>query len=323
MHLIKEYQRLINKGLNDIEFPEIPEKLYSPIRYFTDLGGKRIRPVLTLLAGEIFDFPIDKNLPLALAIEVFHNFTLLHDDLMDNSPLRRGKATVHEKWNPSIAILSGDAMLITAYQLLGKCDLQKYPELLSIFSTMAIEVCEGQQLDMDYEVQEAVTIEEYTNMIRLKTAILLGAALRLGAISSGASEADSLHLEQFGINIGIAFQLQDDFLDVYGETHTFGKKIGGDILANKKTFLMLSALRLAEGEKLEFLQKWIEEQDLPDEKIAAVTSLYDELGIPKLIIDEMHRYSKNAYEALDKVSVADLKKIPLRKLAESLLIRSS
>lgn len=323
MHSIKHYQDTINNGLNSIEYPKYPQKLYDPIRYFTALGGKRIRPVLTLLAAEMYDSPLEDNLPTALAIEIFHNFTLLHDDIMDNSSLRRGKATVHEKWNPSIAILSGDAMLITAYQLLAKCNIQVLPEVLAVFNTMAIEVCQGQQLDMDYEEQADVSIEEYTNMIRLKTAILLGAALRLGAITSGASTEDAAYLEEFGVNIGIAFQLQDDFLDVYGETHKFGKEIGGDILANKKTFLMLSALRLANAEDTQHLEKWIQERDKPGEKIKAVTELYNKLAIPKLSMDEMHRYSDQAYQALDKVNLPEIKKLTLRNLAENLLIRTS
>lgn len=323
MHLIKDYQDAINKGLTNIKYPKYPEKLYDPIRYFTALGGKRIRPVLTLIAAEMFDYPLGKSLPAALAIEIFHNFTLLHDDIMDKAPLRRGKETVHEKWNSSVAILSGDAMLITAYQLLAECPPAVLPEALKVFNAVAIEVCQGQQLDMDYEEQDQVSIDEYINMIRLKTAVLLGAALKLGALISGAPASDADHLERFGVNVGIAFQLQDDLLDVYGETHTFGKEIGGDILANKKTFLMLNALSLAENDQAETLQHWINRTDEPQQKIQEITKCYNQLDIPVLTMNEMRNYSEKAYHALDQVALPLAKKELLKHLAESLLLRNT
>lgn len=323
MHLIKHYQDAINKGLQNISYPSTPEKLYDPLRYFMTLGGKRIRPILTLLAAEMYDYPIEKSLNSALAIEVFHNFTLMHDDIMDNASLRRGKPTVHEKWNPSIAILSGDTLLITAYQLLIQNDALTLPGLLQVFNTAAIEVCQGQQYDMDYEEKENVSIEEYINMIRLKTAVLLGAALKIGAMVSNAPVEDANHLEQFGVNVGIAFQLQDDFLDVYGEENKFGKHIGGDILANKKTFLMLKALELAQGEDAILLKKWMQEDENPNQKIEAITQLYNKLGIQELTINEMRSYSSKAYDALDRINLSKGKKEPLRQLAESLLVRNS
>lgn len=323
MHLIKDYQEVVNKGLNSIYYPLQPEKLYDPIRYFMGIGGKRIRPVLTLLAAEMHDCPIEKSLDTALAIELFHNFTLMHDDIMDNASLRRGKSTVHEKWNNSIAILSGDAMLISAYQLLTKNDSTVLPELLKVFNNAALEVCQGQQYDMDYEDSSDISIDDYINMIRLKTAVLLGAALKMGAIVSGASSVNAEYLEQFGINVGIAFQLQDDLLDVYGEVLEFGKQIGGDIIANKKTFLMLKAIELAKDEDAIQLQKWIHKTDEPQEKIIEVTRIYNNLGIQELTMNEMHFYSLKAHDALNKLDVPEVKKETLKNLTESLLLRNS
>ncbi len=323
MHLIKPYQEAVNKGLKTVSYPRQPEKLYDPVRYFIDIGGKRIRPVLTLLAAEMHGCTIEKSLNTALAIELFHNFTLMHDDLMDNASLRRGKTTIHEKWNPSIAILSGDTMLISAYQLLTQNDSIVLPQLLETFNNVAIEVCQGQQLDMDYEESSNVSIDEYINMIRLKTAVLLGAALKMGAIVSGAPSETAIHLEQFGINVGIAFQLQDDLLDVYGKVHEFGKEIGGDIIANKKTFLMLKAIELAEGENAKLLQKWIPINNQDEEKIKNITKVYDDLGIQELTISKMRFYSDKAYDALDRINLPENKKTTLKQLTESLLVRNS
>ena len=323
MYLIKSYQESINKGLNAISYPEHPERLYEPIRYFIDMGGKRIRPVLTLLAAEMYDFPVEKSLNAALAIELFHNFTLLHDDIMDNASLRRGRATVHEKWNPSVAILSGDAMLITAYKLLTQNDPVVLPQLLTTFNNVAIEVCQGQQLDMDYEEKSVISVDEYINMIRLKTAVLLGAALKIGAIISGAPIDSANLLEQFGVNVGIAFQLQDDLLDVYGDMHEFGKIIGGDIIANKKTFLMVKALELAKGEDTKLLQKWIHTSNEPDEKIKNITRIYNDLGIHELTVAKMRLYSNKAYEDLERIDLPNNKKETLSRLTEKLLLRNS
>lgn len=323
MYLIKSYQESINKALNSLSYPEYPERLYEPIRYFIDIGGKRIRPVLTLLAAEMYDSPLENNLNTALAIELFHNFTLLHDDIMDNASLRRGRTTVHEKWNSSIAILSGDTMLISAYQLLTQNDSRVLPELLNTFNNVAIEVCQGQQLDMDYEEKDQISVDEYLEMIRLKTAVLLGAALKMGAVISDAPMDDANHLEQFGINVGIAFQLQDDLLDVYGEVHEFGKIIGGDIISNKKTFLMVKAMELSNGEDAKLLQQWINTTNEPKEKIKHITQIYDNLGIQELAMSKMRFYSEKAYEELDRIDLPESKKATLRKLTESLLVRSS
>lgn len=323
MQLIKPYQEAVNKGLKSVSYPEQPERLYDPIRYFMDIGGKRIRPVLTLLAAELYNCSIERSLNTALAIELFHNFTLMHDDLMDNASLRRGKATIHEKWNPSIAILSGDTMLISAYQLLVQNDPIVLPQLLETFNNVAMEVCQGQQLDMDYEERSIVSIDEYINMIRLKTAVLLGAALKMGAIVSGATADAANHLEEFGVNVGIAFQLQDDLLDVYGKVQEFGKEIGGDIIANKKTFLMLKAIELAEGENAELLQKWVPVSNQDQEKVKNITHVYNELGIQELTISKMRFYSDKAYDFLDKVDLPESKKKTLKQLTESLLVRNS
>lgn len=323
MYLIKSYQDSINKGLNNISYPEHPERLYEPIRYFIDMGGKRIRPVLTLLAAEMYDYSIEKSLNAALAIELFHNFTLLHDDIMDNASLRRGKSTVHEKWNASIAILSGDTMLISAYQLLTQNDPIVLPQLFTAFNNVAIEVCQGQQFDMDYEEKSTISVDEYVNMIRLKTAVLLGAALKIGAIVSGAPTDSVNRLEQFGINLGIAFQLQDDLLDVYGKVHEFGKIIGGDIIANKKTFLMVKAIELAKGENAKLLQKWINISTEPQEKIKNITRIYNDLGIQELTISKMRFYSDKAYDELDRIDLPGSKKETLKQLTESLLVRNS
>lgn len=323
MPLIKELQHSINKSLEYIELPKYPKRIHEPMRYFIDLGGKRIRPILTLLAAEIYDVPKDQSMFAALAIELFHNFTLLHDDLMDASSLRRGQATVHKKWNSSVAILSGDAMLISAYQVLSESESASLPELLKAFNRTAMEVCQGQQLDMDYEEEQSLTIDEYINMIRLKTAVLLGLALRFGGVIGNASEEDKSKLESFGVNIGIAFQLQDDLLDVYGNTQHFGKEIGKDILANKKTFLMLHALKMAKNDNLKQLNYWLSTNDNPKEKVDAITNIYNQLNIHELTIKEMNKYSEKAYESLSELSVPEEKTQTLKKLAEGLLTRKN
>ena len=321
MNLIKELQVAIDQALEEVELPSYPSRLNKPMRYFTDLGGKRIRPILTLLAAKMYGVHSDKSMSAALAIELFHNFTLIHDDLMDESRIRRGKATVHEKWNSSVAILSGDAMLITAYQVLSQHKSTLLPDLLKAFNTTAIEVCQGQQLDMDYEEEDNLSVDEYIRMIRLKTAVLLGLALKFGGIIGEASQEDKSKLENFGVNIGIAFQLQDDLLDVYGNTKQFGKEIGRDILANKKTFLMLCALKMAKNDQLKQLKYWISTHDKPEEKVKAVTSIYNDLNIYELTVKQMNAYSEKAYDALNDLSISEEKKQPLRKLAESLLTR--
>ena len=236
MKSIQELSAVISNELGKIEYPKNPSLLYEPINYILGLGGKRMRPILVLMAHQLFDKNIEKAVSPALAIEVFHNFTLLHDDIMDKAPLRRGKQTVHEKWNDNVAILSGDTMLVQAYQLMAVVDKDIIKEVLAVFSKTAIEVCEGQQWDMDFETQSDVSIEDYLKMIEYKTAVLLGAALQIGGITAGASAQQQTHLYEFGRNMGIAFQLKDDLLDAFGSPETFGKQVGGDIMANKKTY---------------------------------------------------------------------------------------
>ena len=268
-----ELLELINISLDQVNLEKKPTKLYAPIRYVLSIGGKRIRPVLCLMACELYDEKLEKAIQPALALEIFHNFTLLHDDIMDKAVKRRNMDCVHIKWDENVAILSGDAMQILSYQILNQISEDYHKDCLALFTKTAIEVCEGQQYDMDFETQEVVTIEEYMDMIRLKTAVLLAASLKMGAIIGGASHKDAELLYQFGIETGFAFQLKDDFLDVYGDTATFGKKIGGDIICNKKTFLLIQAMNKADqsfiGQSFTF---WLNKTDfIPEEKIKAIT----------------------------------------------------
>ena len=248
MKSLPELSDLIHQSVNKLQFPVSPKGLYDPIRYMLSLGGKRMRPVLTLMACDAFNGDVERAISPALGLEVFHNFTLLHDDIMDNAPLRRSKPTVHEKWNSNIAILAGDAMFVQSCQLVMDTPSSVVKEVMEVFTKTALEVCEGQQYDMDFESMNEVSIEEYIDMIRLKTAVLLGASLKIGALIGNADSEAASHLYDFGVNLGIAFQLQDDILDVYGDASFFGKQVGGDILANKKTYLLITALNKANGE---------------------------------------------------------------------------
>jgi geranylgeranyl diphosphate synthase, type II len=288
----------VNKILLDLEnhiqgysYGESPIELYEPISYLMSLGGKRIRPLLTLMAYSLYKNDYEKILTPAMAVEVFHNFTLMHDDIMDDAPLRRGKATVHEKWDANTAILSGDVMLVKAYDMLLKINPGKLPECLRLFNKTAAEVCEGQQHDMNFETQDTVSEDAYIDMIRQKTAVLLGFALQFGAILADAPEDEIQNLYDFGVNIGIGFQLKDDLLDVYADKSKFGKQVGGDIISNKKTFLLLKAKELAKGSTKILLEKWIEAKDFDKaEKVSAVTAIYDELDIKALTESKMQEY---------------------------------
>ncbi len=323
MQEVKLYQDIINEGLRNIKFPEKPADLYEPIQYLLSIGGKRLRPALTLLSAEMFDCEAHTALPTAMAIEVFHNFSLMHDDIMDKAPLRRGKATVHEKWNTNTAILSGDFMLIQSYQFISQNDPEVLPSLLSVFNRTAAEVCMGQQFDMDFEKSIHINITDYIGMIRLKTAVLIGASLQLGAIVAKTNDTNAKLLYQCGENLGIAFQLQDDLLDVFGDSTKFGKQVGGDILENKKTFLLLKALELAnEEDRLEIIS-WLNKTDYkPSEKIASIVNLYNKLNIQSYIKQEMKQYTDMAFSALAEIPIEEKKKEPLRRLAETLLIRN-
>ena len=303
-------------------FGNEPQELYDPIRYILSLGGKRLRPVLSLMTCELFDRAIEKALYPALGIEVFHNFTLLHDDIMDNAPLRRGKETVHEKWNANAAILSGDVMLVKAYELFLRTDDAVLRKILMKFNKCAAEVCEGQQYDMNFETRDFVSEEEYLRMIRLKTAVLLGFSIELGAIIGGADDETSSSLYKFGINIGLAFQLKDDLLDVFGDTEKFGKQVGGDIISNKKTYLLIKALELAQGDIKDELTSWLDKKKFdPQEKVKAVISIYNKLGIKALSEEKMNNYFDKGLEILDLLSVNNEKKTPLRDLTLKLIDR--
>jgi geranylgeranyl diphosphate synthase, type II len=321
---ISFYLQKINRTLSSISYGEEPIELYDPIRYMMGLGGKRIRPALTLLAGHLFQDELEALLKPAIGIEVFHNFTLLHDDIMDKAPLRRGQPSVHEKWNPNIAILSGDVMLVRAYELFLDVPPAKLPKVLRLFSHAAAQVCEGQQLDMNFETRSQVSIEEYLRMITLKTAVLLGLALEMGAFLNDAPEQDALLLKNFGINIGIAFQLRDDLLDVYGSQEKFGKLVGGDILADKKTFLLLTALAQANLEQKQMLARFSRQTVLsPEEKVREVTAVYDQLHIKAQTEEKINQYFEEAIQSLDAVAVPPERKALLRHLALQLMERES
>ncbi len=315
-------QEIINHQLANLNWNREPLGLYAPIAYTLEAGGKRVRPTLVLEAAALYDYDLEKIVPAALAIEIFHNFTLLHDDVMDKAPTRRGRDTVHIRWNENTAILSGDQMLIEAYKQLAQVDATKLPHVLNLFNKMGTEICEGQQYDVDFETRNDVTRAEYINMIRLKTSVLLGTSLQIGAYIAGASEADQQALYDFGVHIGLAFQLQDDILDVYGNPETFGKTIGGDILANKKTYMLLTALQEATGETKTELEQWLTNTTTdPSHKIAAVTAIYDQLGIRQICEQVMLDYTNQALADLSKVNVAEEKKQALQQLANKLLAR--
>lgn len=324
MKTFNEISQIISTEMEKLNWSKEPSGLYEPIGYVLGMGGKRIRPALTLLACNMFCDDVQPAVNSALGLEVFHNFTLLHDDIMDKADVRRGKPTVHKKWNDNTAILSGDVMQIASYQLIAQTPSAQLKSTLDLFSKTAAEICEGQQYDVEFETRSKVEVEEYLEMIRLKTAVLLGAALQIGAWIGGAGEEDAQLLYDYGINIGLAFQLKDDLLDVYGDEATFGKKIGGDILCNKKTFMLIRALELAEEENALELQKWIETTDelLANQKIKAITELYNIIGVKNICEDKMQYFYTKAIANLDKVSIPENKKQELKKLGEKLMFRN-
>ena len=299
-----------------------PSELYEPIRYIMALSGKRFRPLLTLLSASIYSDDWQKAIKPAMAVEVFHNFTLMHDDIMDKAPLRRGKQTVHEKWNANTAILSGDVMLIKAYDLLLDIQKDSLRTVIARFNQTAAEVCEGQQLDMNFETRWNVTEEEYLEMIRLKTSVLLGFALELGGIISGADQESTQLLYAAGENMGIGFQLKDDLLDVYGDPEKFGKQVGGDIISNKKTFLLIEALTQAEGEVKSELEKWISSTNFdPEEKVNAVREIYEKLNIRTFTEQKINDYFEIGINSLEKLQVSDERKKPLLQFVRQLVER--
>lgn len=319
---LKSYTTLIEDNLERLEFNLTPVELYDPISYFLKIGGKRIRPMLTLLGCELFGGNREDAMAQAMAIEVFHNFTLIHDDIMDGAPLRRGTKTVHKKWNDNVAILSGDAMMILAYQQLAKIDSEKLPQALELFSKTALEVCEGQQMDMNFESREDVTIGEYIEMIRLKTSVLLGCALGLGAIVSGADSKSMEALYTFGLNIGIAFQIQDDILDLYADPDKFGKQIGGDVIANKKTILYLTALSKATKEQVE-ISKQLKNSANIELKVRRTKELFDHLKVKEECEERMQLHYKLALDALGSINVSLKSKEPLLELSRFLMSRDA
>ena len=317
-----EILKLVNKYLDNLSYDRKPSSLYEPIRYVLSMGGKRIRPVLMLLSYNMFRKNPEEILMPACALETYHNYTLLHDDLMDNADLRRGHETVHRKWDANTAILSGDSMLVLAYQRMAQCDKQKMPEVLSLFTETALEIGEGQQYDMDFEHRNDVTEDEYIEMIRLKTSVLLACAMKIGAILAGASKEDADNLYRFGEQIGLAFQLQDDYLDVYGDTRVFGKAIGGDITSNKKTYMLINALLRANETQRAELEKWISATEFDrEEKIAAVTRLYNEIGIDKLAKEKINFYFEQSRKYLAAVSVAEDRKAEITAYAQRMMKR--
>jgi len=322
MHTIFELQQLIEKAIETTEYPNHPARLYEPIRYIMSLGGKRIRPVLLLLSSELFNDDVTIAIDGALAIETFHNFTLIHDDIMDKAPLRRGKDTVHIKWGENNAILSGDVMMVEANKHLTKLNIAILKAALDCFNVTAQGVCEGQQLDMEFEQRTDVTIAEYLNMIRLKTAVLVGGSMKLGAIIGGAAEKDADLLYDFGVNFGIAFQLQDDILDVFGDPLKFGKQVGGDIISNKQTFLLLKLKELASPEDLGQLETLTFTTDYTT-KIQAITQLYNQYNVRELAATEMQRSLDIAFSSLESVEISVDRKKELTQLAESLINRES
>jgi geranylgeranyl diphosphate synthase type II len=319
---IKDLQLLIDKAVTEMAYPAYPAELYEPIKYILSMGGKRMRPALLLMACDLFGGDVEKAIAPALAIEVFHNFTLMHDDIMDNAPLRRGRVTVHERWNQNSAILSGDVMLIQGYRLMMHVEDRLLRPILDIFNETAVGVCEGQQLDMDFENRDNVSIDEYIYMIRLKTAVVLGGALKIGSLLGGAETKDAELIFDFGVNLGLAFQLQDDILDVFGSPEKFGKQVGGDIISNKKTFLLLKTLELATEQQASELNQWIGLIEFDNQKkVTAITALYNAVHVRQYAETAMQTYADKAFESLEKIALPVKEKQYLRNFADGLMVR--
>lgn len=323
MQAVSHYQELISQYFLELSFNKEPKNLYEPIEYILHLGGKRMRPVLTLMATEIFDVDCKKALAAATAIEVFHNFSLVHDDIMDDAPLRRGNETVHEKWDVNTAILSGDAMLILAYQHFEEYEPRIFRELAKLFSRTALEVCEGQQYDVDFETREDVTIPEYLKMIEYKTAVLVGAAMKMGAIVAETSDINANLIYNFGLNLGIAFQLQDDFLDAFGDPETFGKQVGGDIIENKKTYLYLKAMEFSNPDEKEQLTHLFSVQPTDNtDKIESVKSIFNQTKASEATQKAIKEYTFKAFETLEQMDISNDKKMMLKVFGEKLMNRN-
>ena len=324
MYKPEELLKKVNEALEQLPYDRKPASLYEPIRYVLSLGGKRIRPVLMLMAYNLWKDDPERIMMQALGLETYHNFTLLHDDLMDNADMRRGHETVHKKWNANQAILSGDTMLLQAFERIEACEVDKVKEVFATFMQTTYEIGEGQQYDVEFETRNDVTEDEYIKMIRLKTSVLLACALKIGAILAGASKADADNLYKFGEQIGLAFQLQDDLLDVYGDPKVFGKNIGGDITSNKKTYMLINAVNRANASQREELMRWIDATTFDrNEKVAAVTRLYDEIGIRQLCEEKMEACYQLGLQYFDKVQVSDERKAILKAYAAAMMKRQS
>ncbi|MGL3000002.1 polyprenyl synthetase family protein [Flavobacterium sp. RSSB_23] len=322
MQSVSAYQSFFVAYLENQIILKEPRNLYDPIQYILSLGGKRMRPVLTLMSAEIFDVSYEKALPAAMAVEVFHNFSLVHDDIMDAAPLRRGNVTVHEKWDTNTGILSGDAMLILAYQYFEKYEPKIFRKLAKLFSKTALEVCEGQQWDVDFETRTDVTIPEYLKMIEFKTAVLVAAAMKMGAIIAKTSKTNAKLIYEFGLNLGIAFQLQDDYLDAFGDPATFGKQVGGDIIENKKTFLFLKAMEFSNATlQARLLYLFTEYADNVEAKIEEVKQIFNESGASQATQDAIKEFTQNAFETLEKMNIDADKKALLQSFGENLMQR--
>lgn len=317
MYTIEELRNCIKAELDKQEYVEEPVSLFEPIKYIMEDGGKRLRPVLALLAYNLYRDDVEKILKSVIGIEIFHNYTLLHDDVMDDAELRRGRQTVHKKWNSNVAILSGDAAAITAYRMIETVDDEYLRRAIDGFNQVAMDVCKGQQYDMEFETRDDVTEQEYIDMIYLKTSVLIAGSIRHGALVAGAPEHEYNALYDFGGYLGLVFQLQDDYLDVYGDVAEFGKKIGGDILSNKKTYMLIKALELASPEDKVMLQEWIAKKEFdPQEKIKAVTEIYNRTGIKEVVMAKIDTYMDKSREALDKVDVPEERKVHFREMVD-------
>ncbi|MEM7085162.1 MAG: polyprenyl synthetase family protein [Bacteroidota bacterium] len=323
MELLINYSNALTNRLEEAVRLKEPIQLYEPVKYILSLGGKRLRPVLTLMTADFFGDGYENAMNAALAVELFHNFSLIHDDIMDHAPLRRGKETVHEKWDINTGILSGDVMLILAYQLFEGYEPNLFKELAKLFSKTAVEVCEGQQYDVDFETRDDVTISEYIKMIDYKTAVLVGAAMKIGAIVAGASESCKENIYEFGRNLGIAFQLQDDYLDAFGDPETFGKQVGGDIISNKKTFLYLTACERAQAQDTATLQHLfsVNPMDASD-KIETVKGIFESSGAAQATVLEIERYTAKANSVLEKINLSEAQKGKFREFGEYLMKRT-
>ena len=324
MSEIKKQREALNQAIISLELGNNPSELYDPIKYMLSLGGKRMRPLLTLLAYHLSKDDWQTVINPALAVEVFHNFTLIHDDIMDEAPLRRGKLTVYKKWNKDIAILSGDVMMVKAYDLLLEVNSEHLGYIMRLFNKCAVEVCEGQQLDMNFEKIDNVSETDYIQMIKLKTAVLLGFSLELGGLLGGMNTDNAANLREFGIKMGIGFQLKDDILDVYGDQEKFGKQVGGDIIANKKTYLLIKALELADDNLSVELDKLIAHNELdPKYKVSSVMKIYDEIGIKAVAEEKMNQYFEEAFLCLDQIQIEKNRLQILKSFAKGLIHREN